>query len=61
MTSGGALMDVTKSAKSQHDAGCLHCGAALAQVEGRGRIRRFCSGDHGKAYRTRMRALGFPV
>ncbi|MET8818238.1 hypothetical protein ACFVGP_09075 [Streptomyces rochei] len=54
-------MDATKSQKSQHDDGCLHCGATLEQVEGRGRIRRFCNPDHGKAYRQRMRALGFPV
>jgi hypothetical protein len=54
-------MDTTKPAKSQHNEGCLHCGATLAQVEGRGRIRRFCNGDHGKAYRQHMRALGFPV
>lgn len=54
-------MDYTKSAKSQCDAGCLHCGSPLKQVEGPGRIRRFCHRAHGVAYRRRMRALGFPV
>ncbi|MCQ9134137.1 hypothetical protein [Streptomyces hilarionis] len=54
-------MDYTKPIKSQCTAGCLHCGAALEQKEGPGRIRQFCDGEHGKAYRRRMRALGFPV
>ncbi|MFC7938154.1 hypothetical protein ACFU2J_18230 [Streptomyces sp. NPDC057387] len=54
-------MDTTKSAKSQYNEGCLHCGAELEQQEGRGRIRRFCNPDHGDAYRRRMRALGYPV
>jgi hypothetical protein len=54
-------MDYTKSAKSQCTAGCLHCGAPLTQAEGPGRLRRFCNPDHGKAYRSRMRALGFDV
>ncbi|MFF9171733.1 MULTISPECIES: hypothetical protein [unclassified Streptomyces] len=40
---------------------CGHCGAELEQTPGAGRVRRFCNGDHGKAYRARMRALGFPV
>lgn len=43
------------------DAACLHCGATLTQVAGPGRIRTFCTSDHDKAYRTRMRAIGFPV
>jgi hypothetical protein len=54
-------MDYTKSTKIQCAAGCLHCGAELTQTRGPGRIRRFCDGEHGKAYRRRMRALGFPV
>ncbi|NEB32745.1 hypothetical protein G3I62_27245 [Streptomyces sp. SID14446] len=44
-----------------HDGTCLHCGATLTQVPGRGRLRQFCTGEEGKAYRRRMRALGFPV
>ncbi|WP_432158394.1 hypothetical protein [Streptomyces sp. bgisy153] len=54
-------MDMTKPAKIQYADGCLHCGAPLTQVRGQGRIRKFCSGYHGEAYRRRMRALGFPV
>ncbi len=54
------MFDMTKSTK-QHHCGCLHCGAVLEQRTGRGRVRRYCNGDHGKAYRRRMRALGFPV
>ncbi|MGW1274576.1 hypothetical protein [Streptomyces sp. NPDC002491] len=54
-------MDYTKPAKSQCGTACLHCGATLTQVSGSGRIRQFCHGEHGKAYRRRMRALGFPV
>ncbi|MFD6027407.1 hypothetical protein [Streptomyces griseoluteus] len=54
-------MDYTKSFKSQCHAACLHCGAELEQKEGPGRVRRFCDGEHGKAYRRRMRALGFDV
>ncbi|MFI5795155.1 hypothetical protein [Streptomyces sp. NPDC051677] len=54
-------MDYTKPIKTQCTAGCLHCGAPLTQTEGAGRVRRYCDGEHGKAYRRRMRALGFPV
>lgn len=54
-------MDCTKSYKSQCDAACLHCGATLEQKRGAGRVRRFCNGEHGRAYRQRMRALGFDV
>ncbi|MEU3986742.1 hypothetical protein AB0F77_42940 [Streptomyces sp. NPDC026672] len=54
-------MDFTKGFKSQCNTGCLHCGAPLTQTTGAGRVRRFCDGEHGKAYRRRMRALGFPV
>ncbi|MDO0916799.1 hypothetical protein QQM39_40120 [Streptomyces sp. DT2A-34] len=54
-------MDYTKSAKSQCNAACLHCGATLEQKQGPGRVRQFCDGGHGKAYRTRMRALGFDL
>ncbi|MFJ2737721.1 hypothetical protein [Streptomyces sp. NPDC087317] len=54
-------MDATQPAKSQCDNACLHCGTTLEQKSGPGRIRQFCNGDHGKAYRRQMRALGFPI
>ncbi|SEC33539.1 hypothetical protein SAMN04490357_1749 [Streptomyces misionensis] len=54
-------MDYTKSYKSQCDAACLHCGAALAQKQGAGRVKRFCTPDHGRLWRQRARALGFDV
>jgi hypothetical protein len=54
-------VDYTKSFKSQCNAACLHCGAELTQKEGPGRARRFCNGEHGKAYRRRMRHAGFDV
>ncbi|MFE2883178.1 hypothetical protein [Streptomyces sp. NPDC059272] len=54
-------MDYTKSLKSQTVATCPHCNAEVAQVPGRGRLRLYCTPDAGKAYRQRMRALGFPV
>ncbi|MFI2431859.1 hypothetical protein [Streptomyces sp. NPDC018693] len=40
---------------------CGHCGAEITQKPGAGRVRRFCNGDHGKAYRRRLRALGVPL
>ncbi|MFI5995748.1 hypothetical protein ACIBAC_28345 [Streptomyces sp. NPDC051362] len=54
------MFDTTKPVKAAPVA-CLHCGATLTQVPGAGRLRRFCTGEEGKAYRRRMRALGFPV
>ncbi|MGW3989087.1 hypothetical protein [Streptomyces sp. NPDC004830] len=55
------MFDCTKTVKAQATEGCLHCGAPLTQTTGAGRVRTFCDGEHGKAYRRRMRALGFPV
>ncbi|MYS37898.1 hypothetical protein K388_00308 [Streptomyces sp. KhCrAH-43] len=54
-------MDCTKPAKTQCDVTCGHCGADVEQTEGRGRRKLFCSAEHGRSYRRRMRALGFPV
>ncbi|MFF3497733.1 hypothetical protein [Streptomyces sp. NPDC003247] len=41
-------MDTTKSVKGQYDEGCLHCGEALMQQEGPGRVRLFCNPDHNR-------------
>ncbi|MGY4927728.1 hypothetical protein [Streptomyces sp. 900105755] len=52
-------MDYTKAAKPQTNDGCLQCGAPLTQTEGAGRIRRYCSAEHGRLWRRRMRHSGF--
>ncbi|WP_405418121.1 hypothetical protein [Streptomyces microflavus] len=54
-------MDYTKPAKPQMSVTCGHCAAPLEQKEGRGRLRRFCTPEHGKSFRRRMRAMGFDV
>lgn len=38
---------------------CEHCGADVPQCPGRGRVRRFCTPEHGRLVRRRMRALGW--
>ncbi|MFF4930998.1 hypothetical protein ACFY2H_19140 [Streptomyces griseofuscus] len=54
-------MDFTKSYKSQCDAACLHCQVPLEQKQGAGRVKKYCTPQHGKAYRQRARALGLDV
>lgn len=51
-------MDATRTAKQQLTA-CLHCGADIAQVPGAGRLRRYCTPAHGRAWRQRMRVAGW--
>jgi hypothetical protein len=52
-------MNATKTLKSQCDASCLHCGAPLTQKEGPGRLRQFCTAEHGRSWRRRMRHAGW--
>ncbi len=40
---------------------CPHCGSDLPQKPGAGRVRQYCTPEAGKAYRQRLRALGFPI
>lgn len=40
---------------------CPQCGAEVAQVPGPGKIKRFCTPQHGRSWRRRARALGWPI
>ncbi|GGZ11271.1 hypothetical protein GCM10010300_64150 [Streptomyces olivaceoviridis] len=51
-------MDATKTAKQQPTQ-CLHCGADVEQTPGVGRLRRYCTPAHGRAWRLRMRIAGW--
>lgn len=42
-----------------HPVSCPQCGAEVAQVPGRGRIKQFCNPSHGRSWRTRMRSAGW--
>lgn len=57
----GQAMDYTKPTKPQMSVTCGHCAADVPQKEGRGRLRRFCTPEHGRSFRRRMRAMGFDV
>lgn len=57
----GRIMDYTKNVKPQMSVACGHCNADVPQTEGRGRVKRFCTPEHGRSFRRRMRALGFDV
>lgn len=38
---------------------CPHCGADVEQTKGAGRVRRYCSAQHGRLWRRRMRHAGW--
>ncbi|WP_158679011.1 hypothetical protein [Streptomyces sp. SPB78] len=53
-------MNTTRGAKGCRLTTCLHCGAHVEQREGEpGRLRLYCTPDHGAQYRRRARALGW--
>ncbi|MEU2093634.1 hypothetical protein ABZ741_39280 [Streptomyces globisporus] len=54
-------MDYTKNAKPQMSVACGHCHADVPQTEGRGRVKRYCTPEHGRSFRRHMRAMGFDV
>lgn len=51
-------MDTTKPIKTQ-PATCLHCGTAVPQVAGAGRLKRYCAPEHGRAWRRKARFFGW--
>ncbi|MFD3953350.1 hypothetical protein ACFWRC_25360 [Streptomyces albidoflavus] len=38
---------------------CGHCKAPVEQTPGRGRVRQYCTPDHGRLHRRYMRAMGW--
>lgn len=38
---------------------CLHCGVTLEQASGAGRVRQYCTPEHGRMWRRRMRHAGW--
>lgn len=53
-------MNTMKSVKDE-PVTCLHCQAEVPQTSGPGRVKHWCSPEHGRMWRRHMRALGFPV
>ncbi|ROQ27115.1 hypothetical protein EDD98_6772 [Streptomyces sp. PanSC19] len=53
-------MDTMKPVKDEAVT-CAHCGADVPQTAGVGRVKRYCTVEHGRLWRRHMRALGFPV
>ncbi|MFD8263748.1 hypothetical protein ACFV19_33780 [Streptomyces griseoluteus] len=38
---------------------CPQCGADVEQKPGAGRVKQFCTPEHGRSWRTRMRVAGW--
>lgn len=38
---------------------CPHCKAEVEQTPGAGRVKLYCSVEHGRAWRRRMRHAGW--
>lgn len=51
-------MDTTKPIKAQPTS-CAHCGADVPQAAGVGRVKLYCTPEHGRLWRRKARFFGW--
>lgn len=51
-------MDTTKPIKAT-PVTCPHCTAEVPQTSGPGRVKRFCTPEHGRLWRRQARFFGW--